>query len=70
MSSLAGARESEFVGGESGGIGFDFLRPLAAGGFIQHVARRCMVVDSYSLPEAAAQQSGGRHAEGFSGEVP
>ena len=28
------------------GIGFDLLRPLAAGRFVQHVARRFMIVDA------------------------
>jgi hypothetical protein len=52
------------------GAGLDLLRPLAARGFVQHVARHGVVVDPHFLPEPAAQQSGGGHSERLSSEVP
>ena len=56
-----GMREAELVRGEAAGVRVDLLRPLAARRLVQHVARRCMIVDAHPVAELAAEQRAGGH---------
>src|SRR5260370_3816185 len=63
-------RESEFVPGETARIGLNFLCPLFARGFVQHVTRRGMVVYTNLITKFSTQQAGGWHAKQVSGQIP
>ena len=63
-------RETEFVRGEPARIGVDLLCPLAAGRFIQHIARSFMIVDADPVTEFSSQQRAGGHGEDLARKIP
>src|SRR3954447_25562427 len=62
--------EAELVSREAGGVCLHLLRPFPARSFIEHVARRRMIVDLHFLAELPTEQRRGGHAEHLPREVP
>lgn len=63
-------REAKLVAGEPGGVSLDLGGPFAAGGLVEHIAGRRVVVNADLVAEAATEQRRRGDAEDLAGQVP